>query len=108
MTRNANLGLLLRRLEAGRDPSRVVAVTTSLDGRAQALTRIGAAVCEGAPESMFGVLVSEARAAGATDEEVLGVLLCVASLAGEARLVSAVPGLSNALGYDLDEAFENG
>ncbi len=77
-------------------------------GVAQALTRIGAAVCEGAPGSMFGVLVSEARAAGATDEEVLGVLLCVACTGRRGRLVSAVPGISHALGYDLDEAFESG
>ncbi|HEY6635866.1 MAG TPA: carboxymuconolactone decarboxylase family protein [Acidimicrobiia bacterium] len=108
MTRNANLGLLLRRLEVGRDPGRVAPVPTSLDSRTQALTRIGAAVCEGAPDSMFVGLVSEARSAGATDEEVLGVLLCVAALAGEARLVAAIPGISNALDYDIDGAFENG
>ena len=50
--------------------------------------------------------VAAALAAGATEAEVVDVLLAVASTVGLARLVSAAPSLALGLGLDLDHAFE--
>lgn len=79
-----------------------------LDARTHALVVLGAAVCADSPTPTFKAVVSSALNAGATEEEILGVLFAVAPAAGETRLVSVTPRLSKALGYDIDEAFERG
>ena len=45
--------------------------------------------------------VSRALDAGASFDEVIGVLLAVAPIAGSARVVSAAPKIGMALGFDV-------
>ena len=45
-----------------------------------------------------------ALAAGATEDEVTGVLLAIAPVAGLGRVVTAVPGVADAFGYDIEAA----
>ncbi len=47
-----------------------------------------------------------ARAAGATDDEIVGVLIAVAPTVGLPRVVSAAPCVALALGYDVEAALE--
>lgn len=105
MSSNPNVAPLLRQLAETSDASNPPA-ENPLDRRTRALVRIGAAVCGAAPTPTFQQLVGEAQAAGATEDEVLGSFLCVASVAGEPRLVAATSRISLALGYDIHRAFE--
>jgi len=105
MSSNPNVAPLLRQLAVTSESSTSPA-ENPLDPRTRALVRIGAAVCGSASTPTFLELVGEARAAGATEDEVLGSFLCVASVAGEPRLVAATPRISLALGYDIHRAFE--
>lgn len=77
-----------------------------LDDRTRALVVIGAALCSNSPTNRLRSFVETAKTAGATEEDILGVLLAVAPAAGESRLVTVVPRISKALGYDVDRALE--
>jgi 4-carboxymuconolactone decarboxylase len=44
--------------------------------------------------------------AGATADEIVGTLVAVAPVTGLARVISAIPGVALAIGYDIDQAFE--
>jgi alkylhydroperoxidase/carboxymuconolactone decarboxylase family protein YurZ len=79
-----------------------------LDERTRALVLIAAAVCADSPTHTFTSLVTAARKAGVSDEEILGVLLSVAPSAGESRVVAVTPRISKALGYDVLQAMEYG
>jgi alkylhydroperoxidase/carboxymuconolactone decarboxylase family protein YurZ len=61
----------------------------------------------GSPEVCLEWSASRARAAGATNEEITGVLLAIAPVIGLGRIVGAAPGVAGALGYDIDAALEN-
>jgi alkylhydroperoxidase/carboxymuconolactone decarboxylase family protein YurZ len=50
--------------------------------------------------------VGAALDAGATREEILGILIAVAPISGIARVVLATPDVALSMGYDLDVAFE--
>jgi hypothetical protein len=50
--------------------------------------------------------VSEALAAGATDDEMVGVLVALGPIVGTVRLSCAVPEVAAALGHDLDRPGE--
>lgn len=105
MSSNPRVGPLLRQLAKTSEAANSRA-ESPLDGRARALVRLGAAVCGGAPAPTFVKLATDARAVGATDDEMLGSFFCVASVAGEPRIVTAAPRISLALGYDVNRAFE--
>ena len=47
---------------------------------------------------------TRALAQGATDDEITGVLLAIAPVAGLGRVTGAVPGVAAALGYDVEAA----
>ena len=47
---------------------------------------------------------TRALAAGATDDEITGVLLAIAPVAAVGRVTGAVPGVAAALGYDVETA----
>ncbi len=49
---------------------------------------------------------ARALAAGATQDEVAGVLLTIAPMAGLGRVVSAAPKVATALEYDIEAALE--
>jgi 4-carboxymuconolactone decarboxylase len=77
---------------------------SELDAKAQALVRLGALLSVGAATVSLRWTVELASAAGATEEEMLGVLLAIAPAVGHARVVGVAPQLALALGYDLEEA----
>jgi 4-carboxymuconolactone decarboxylase len=81
-----------------------VAGSSDLDAKSQALIRLAALLAVGATTVSLRWTVELAHAAGATDEEVLGVLLAIAPAVGHARIVGVAPDLALALGYDFEEA----
>jgi alkylhydroperoxidase/carboxymuconolactone decarboxylase family protein YurZ len=81
-----------------------LARTSALDPKTAALIVVGAVVAIGASPACLHWSASRALAAGASAEEITGVLLAIAPVAGLGRAVGAAPGLATALGYDLDAA----
>ena len=67
-----------------------------------ALIRLGALLSVGAATVSLRCTVELATAAGATDDEIVGVLLAIAPAVGHARVVGVAPHLGLALGYDFD------
>ena len=78
-----------------------------LDGRTESLVRIAAASASGASGPTFERILSDALDAGATEEEVVSVLVACAPLIGASRLVRSAPSVAAALHYDADEALES-
>lgn len=81
--------------------------TRALDPKVAALVRVGALAAIGSPEVCLEWSTSQALAAGATEEEVTGVLLAVAPVIGLGRIVGAAPGVAGAFGYDIEAALED-
>lgn len=79
---------------------------SSLDAKAHALVQIGALIALDAAPQSYSRCVEAAQYAGASVDEIVGTLVAALPVAGAARVVSAAPKLSLALGYDLDEALE--
>jgi 4-carboxymuconolactone decarboxylase len=77
-----------------------------LDPKTHALVRVGALVALGAGPVSYHWAVETALAAGATTDDIVGTLVAVAPISGLARVVSAAPEVALAIGYDLDQAFE--
>jgi 4-carboxymuconolactone decarboxylase len=75
-----------------------------LDPKTAALVRVGALVAIGSPGACLEWGTTAALAAGATDDEVTGVLLAIAPVAGLGRVTGAVPGIAAALGYNVEAA----
>jgi alkylhydroperoxidase/carboxymuconolactone decarboxylase family protein YurZ len=67
------------------------------------LVRLGALLALGAATTSLRATVERARRAGATDDEIVGVLIAVAPAVGQARVVSTAPKLATAIGYQLEE-----
>jgi alkylhydroperoxidase/carboxymuconolactone decarboxylase family protein YurZ len=78
-----------------------------LDQKTAALVRVAALAAIGSPEVCLEWSASQALAAGATEDEVTGVLLAVAPVIGLGRIVGAMPGVADAFGYDVDAALED-
>ncbi len=66
-----------------------------------ALVRIAALIALDAPPAAYGRQVATALEAGASAEDILGVLRAVAPQVGTARVVAAAPELMLALGLPL-------
>ena len=81
-----------------------LAGTQVLDPKTGALIRLGALAAIGAPEVCLEWSSSRALAAGATEDEITGVLLAIAPVVGLGRVVGAASGVADALGYDIDAA----
>jgi 4-carboxymuconolactone decarboxylase len=79
-----------------------------LDAKTHALVRLGGLVCRCAAPASYRLGVERAYAAGATDEEIVGVLAAVAPVVGFARIVAATPDLALAIGYDVETALDHG
>jgi alkylhydroperoxidase/carboxymuconolactone decarboxylase family protein YurZ len=75
-----------------------------LDPKTAALVQMGALVAIGAPGVCLEWGTTRALAAGATEDEITGVLLAVAPAAGLGRVVGAVTDVADALGYDVETA----
>ena len=78
-----------------------------LDPRTAALVQVAALAAIGSPAVCLEWSASRALAAGATEDEVTGVLLAIAPVAGLGRVVTAVPGVADAFGYDIEAALED-
>jgi alkylhydroperoxidase/carboxymuconolactone decarboxylase family protein YurZ len=104
-----DLERLLRRL-ALNDEASVEMVLAGEAGSAGAplrpkmdlLVRLGALLALGAATTSLRSAVRHAMAAGATESEIVGVLVAVAPAMGLARVVSSAPKLAEAIGYDLE------
>jgi alkylhydroperoxidase/carboxymuconolactone decarboxylase family protein YurZ len=77
-----------------------------LDPKSHALVRLGALHAIDSAPSSYHASVEAALAAGASFDEIVGVLIAVAPVVGLARVVSAAPDLALALGYDVNAALE--
>jgi alkylhydroperoxidase/carboxymuconolactone decarboxylase family protein YurZ len=77
-----------------------------LDPKTAALVRVAALAAIGSPAVCLEWGSSRALAAGATEDEVIDVLLAIAPVTGLGRLMSAVPGVADAIGYDIETALE--
>ena len=75
-----------------------------LDPKTAALVRVGALVAIGSAGVCLEWGTTRALAAGATEDEITGVLLAIAPVAGLGRVTGAVPGVAAALGYDVEAA----
>ncbi|HEY6276555.1 MAG TPA: carboxymuconolactone decarboxylase family protein [Streptosporangiaceae bacterium] len=84
-----------------------LAGTAAVAPRTAALLRLAAAVAIGSPAVCLEWSVTQALAAGASKDEIAGVLLAIAPVAGLARVVAAAPDLATALEYDLAAALED-
>ena len=78
-----------------------------LDAKTTALVRVGALAAIGSPAVCLEWSASRALAAGATEDEITDVLLAIAPVTGLGRVVTAVPGVADAFGYDIEAALED-
>jgi len=81
-----------------------LAAVRVLDPKTAALVRVGALAAIGSPAVCLEWGSARALAAGATEDEVIDVLLAIAPVAGLSRIVSAVSGMADAFGYDVESA----
>jgi alkylhydroperoxidase/carboxymuconolactone decarboxylase family protein YurZ len=79
----------------------------TLDAKTTELVRVGALAAIGSPEVCLEWSASRALAAGATEEEITGVLLAIAPVIGLGRVVGAAPGVADGLGYDVEAALDD-
>jgi 4-carboxymuconolactone decarboxylase len=73
-----------------------------LSEKVELLVRLAALLALGAATVSLRTMVERAIAAGATESEIVEVLVTVGPAVGLARVVSAAPRLALALGYDID------
>jgi alkylhydroperoxidase/carboxymuconolactone decarboxylase family protein YurZ len=95
-------GFVQDKARLGLDLARV----SALDPKTAALLLVGAAVAIGSSAVRLEWSTGQALAAGASEEEIAGVLLAIAPVAGLGRIVSAAPDVATALGYDVEAALE--
>jgi alkylhydroperoxidase/carboxymuconolactone decarboxylase family protein YurZ len=86
----------------GLDP----AAKSALEPKTAALLQVGVSVAIGAPAVCLEWSTGRALAAGASEDEIAGVLLAIAPVAGLGRIVAAAPEVATALGYDIAAALE--
>lgn len=102
---------LLRMLALNDDESmeKVLATGTdrefgaALSPKVDLLVQLGALLALGAATVSLRATVQSALAAGASEAEIVDVLIAVAPTVGMARVVSTAPRLASAMGYVLDE-----
>ena len=75
-----------------------------LDARTASLVRIAALIALDAPPASYAWQLANAIAAGASAEDILGVLRAVAPQVGWPRAVAAAPEIMLALGLPLSDA----
>ena len=77
---------------------------SALDAKTAALLQVAASVALGSSAICLQWSAARALAAGATEDEIAGVLLAIAPVAGLGRVVSAVPDVAEALEFDVQAA----
>ena len=93
---------LMTSLFAGADRA-----SDALGDRISALVRLAALVMAGADAPAYQQEVRNGLNAGASPEQITGVLLAIARVAGSTVVMSAAPKLALALGYDVDIGLED-
>lgn len=73
-----------------------------LDARTHALVRVAALVATDSQITSYLWAVESALASGASDDDVVDVLVATAAIVGLARLCGAAPMVGSALGYDTN------
>ncbi len=81
-------------------------LASALDPKTAALLQVAVSVAIGSPAVCLEWSAGRALAAGASEDEIAGVLLAIASVAGLGRVVCAAPDVATALGYDITAALE--
>jgi 4-carboxymuconolactone decarboxylase len=76
---------------------------SGLDARSYALVKVAALIALDAPPASYLWQVSSALEAGATPEDLIGVLIAIAPQVGGPKLVAAAPELMVALGLSLPD-----
>jgi 4-carboxymuconolactone decarboxylase len=74
---------------------------TGLHAKTHALARVAALVAAESALASYLWAVASALAAGASEDDIVDVLIAVAPIVGLARLAAAAPQLAVALGYDV-------
>jgi 4-carboxymuconolactone decarboxylase len=105
-----DLERLLRRLALNDEESVGMVLTQGSDAAAPAalrpkvdlLVRLSALLALGASTNLLRTTVGRAMEAGATEDEIVGVLVAAAPAMGLARVVSTAPRLASAIGYEID------
>jgi alkylhydroperoxidase/carboxymuconolactone decarboxylase family protein YurZ len=82
------------------------AAASALDPKTAALLQVAVSVALGSPAVCLEWSTGRALAAGASEDEIAGVLLAIAPVAGLGRVVCAAPEVATALGYDIAAALE--
>jgi len=82
------------------------AAASALDPKTAALLHVAVCVAIGAPGVCLEWSTGRALATGASEDEIAGVLLAIAPVAGLGRVVAAAPDVATALGYDIAAALE--
>ena len=80
---------------------------SGLDEKTQAFVRLGALVAVDAAPPAYMCAIESAVEAGATVDDVVGILAALLPTIGTDRVVAAAPKLGLALGYDVNEALES-
>jgi alkylhydroperoxidase/carboxymuconolactone decarboxylase family protein YurZ len=101
---------LLRRLALNDERSVAMVLASGSDAqlggpllpKVDLLVRLGALLALGAATASLRATVQRAMGAGATEAEIVGVLVAVAPAVGLARVVATAPKLAIAIGYDLE------
>jgi 4-carboxymuconolactone decarboxylase len=78
-----------------------------LDPKTAALVRAGALAAIGAQEACLEWSGSAAVAAGASEDEITGVLVAIAPVIGLGPVVGAAADVAGAFGYDIEAALED-
>lgn len=78
---------------------------TSLVPKVELLVQLAAFLAVGAATPLLRETVIQASAEGATDAEMVDVLVAVGPAIGLASLVASAPRLAVALGYDLENGY---
>jgi 4-carboxymuconolactone decarboxylase len=79
---------------------------SALDPKTAALLQVAVSVAIGSPAVCLEWSAGRALAAGGSEDEIAGVLLAIAPVAGLGRVVCAAPDVAAALGYDITAALE--
>ncbi len=77
------------------------------DPKTTALLHVGVSAAIGSPAVCLEWSAGRALAAGASEDEIADVLLAIAPVAGLGRVVTAVTGVADAFGYDIEAALED-
>jgi len=102
-------GELLRRLALNDDRTLAALLNSSsaagcpeAPAKARALFQIAALIASESAISSYKWAVTSALAEGATEDDIISVLLSVGPIVGSARATASAPCLASALGYDVD------